>query len=241
MKYRHTSYKLKIWGVLVVSVFVFAFCVRPADAGESGHPAPDSIGFTFDDGPHPRWTPVVLDVLDAYGVKATFFVQGYKVNMYPELAREIVERGHSIQVHGYEHVRFTKISEARMEELLRTNIEAIYRATGVLPTCFRPPWGATNATVRHVAESVGLTVVLWDFDSRDYGIQSAPGVLRRMLGATAGQDILGHDPWGPIWRDALPPLIEEFRSRGYGFDTVCENYGPFGLLPKMHGPGISIT
>src|SRR3989304_8143716 len=100
MKYRHTAYRRKIWGVLVVSVVVFAFCVRPADAGENGHPAPNSVGFTFDDGPHPRWTPIVLDILDAYGVKATFFVVGWRVDKYPEIAPATVGGLREIYLHS---------------------------------------------------------------------------------------------------------------------------------------------
>ncbi|OGY62674.1 MAG: hypothetical protein A3G58_00705 [Candidatus Colwellbacteria bacterium RIFCSPLOWO2_12_FULL_46_17] len=241
MKYRHTAYRRKIWGVLVVSVVVFAFCVRPSDAGESGHPAPDAIGFTFDDGPHPRWTPVVLDVLDAYGVKATFFVVGWRVDKYPEIAREIVERGHSIQIHGYSHNPFTEMSDARIEASILNAQAAIYRATGVLATCVRPPYGARSARVERVINEAGFAMVMWSFNSLDVNLQSSSGILRQTVRATPGRNILAHDTWGSIWQTALPKVLEEFQSRGYGFDTVCENYGPFLSTPKTHGPGISIT
>ena len=84
------------------------------DAGLSVRTTPHQgrVALTFDDGPHPRWTEVVLDVLDEYGVKATFFVNGFRVKAYPEVAAEIVRRGHSLQNHTYGHNRLPPLSDA---------------------------------------------------------------------------------------------------------------------------------
>ena len=225
--------------VFVVTIAMLAIATA-ANAGEGGEPAPDSVGLTFDDGPHPRWTPIVLDILDEYGVKATFFVQGWKVEEYPEIAREIVERGHSIQVHGYGHATFTDMSDVRITESLRGTMNAIYGATGVRATCVRPPYGAHNARVERVADEVGLVMVMWDFNSLDTSLQSSSGVFRQTIRAQAGDNILAHDTWGSIWQYALPKVIEEFQARGYGFDIVCENLGPRLSYPRLIRPGIGI-
>ncbi len=204
----------------------------PAHAGTGGEPAPDSVGLTFDDGPDPRWTPVILDILDEYEVTATFFVVGWKVREYPELAREIVERGHSIQLHGDLHNKFWNLSDTGIEQSLLSNANAIFDATGVYATCFRPPYGATNSRVRGVVEGFGVDHVLWDFDTRDHSIQTTSGVLRRTLTVEAGQNVVMHDTWGSIWQHILPTVLEEFQARGYLFDTVCENRYP--VLPRLH-------
>lgn len=198
-----------------------------AFAGENGEPDRGSIGFTFDDGPQPTWTRVVLDVLDRYGIKATFFVQGWRVERYPELAREIVSRGHSIQVHGFSHTAFTRLTDVDLVAELRRTSDAIFEATGLRPTCVRPPYGAANDRVRRVIAEFGLKTVIWDVNSVDYSTRSASQVLHQVLRRTEpGDDILGHDTLGWIWRDALPGLIAEFSARGVGFDTICENYDP---------------
>jgi peptidoglycan/xylan/chitin deacetylase (PgdA/CDA1 family) len=203
---------------------------RPVDPFE---PLPGTVAFTFDDGPHPRWTPYILDVLDRLDVKATFFVNGFRVERYPEIARDIVERGHSLQNHGYGHGNLTLWSDAAVARDVTRGTRAILEATGHVPTCMRPPFGATSKRTTAIIEGLGLRVLIWDENSRDYAHQSSE-VLRAISHQWEdGEDVLMHDSNGYLYDDGvLEDLIAEVRSRGLGFSTLCENVRPPATTPS---------
>lgn len=186
-------------------------------------PRPGRVALTFDDGPNPTWTPVVLDVLDEYDVKATFFVNGFRVKAYPEIAVEIVRRGHSLQNHTYGHNRLTLLSDGGIRHDIVRGADVIQEATGAVCTCLRPPWGMTSSRVRRIAGAAGESVVLWTIDSRDWLHQSAARTIELVLeDLGAGDIILMHDSVGWVARDALPVIIATARSRGLEFDTLCD-------------------
>ena len=140
--------------VCLVVGLVSGTAVAEEPPGDSETPRPTRIvprsgrvALTFDDGPDPEWTPVILDVLDEYDVKATFFVNGIRVAEYPEIASEVVRRGHSLQNHGYRHQLVTALSDAEVRREIVRSAETITRQTGVTPTCFRPPWEIGRAHV----------------------------------------------------------------------------------------------
>jgi peptidoglycan-N-acetylglucosamine deacetylase len=181
------------------------------------------VALTFDDGPNPTWTPVVLDVLDAYGVKATFFVNGFRVRAYPEVAAEIVRRGHSLQNHTYGHNRLPQLSDAGILRDILRGADSIREAAGVECTCLRPPWGLTSGRVRRIAGAAGESIVLWTIDSMDWNYQSAARTIDIVLGEVqAGDVILMHDSVGWVARDALPVIIAAVRAAGLEFETLCE-------------------
>ncbi|MFZ1978500.1 MAG: polysaccharide deacetylase family protein, partial [Bacteroidota bacterium] len=127
-----------------------------------------SIHLTFDDGPHPETTPVVLDILKQYGIKATFFLNGEHIDRYPELARRIADEGHSAENHGYTHRNLFWCSAAVVRnELLKTN-DAIMQHTRSTPKFFRPPFGFFRNETLNIAAQCSLKPVLWSFDSKDY-------------------------------------------------------------------------
>jgi len=212
---------------MLAVVLLLGVGATSAVAGEGGRPAATALGLTFDDGPDPVWTPIILDLLEDHDAVATFFVLGWKVDAYPEVAADIVIRGHSIQVHGYHHNLFTRMSDAAIRADLGKSIGAIYRATGVRPTCFRAPRGITDDRVANIASEFGLAVVTWDRDTADYAVQTRAGILRRLLASEPGETVLAHDIWGFLWRDSLPPALSEFQSRGYAYDTICDDHGPY--------------
>lgn len=196
----------------------------PAEAAEppvSITPRGGRVALTFDDGPHPRWTPVILDILDGYGVKATFFVQGWKVDAHPGLAREIVARGHSLQSHTYGHENLPRLGDGWVTWSLLEANRAIAEASGAAPTCLRPPYGATSPRVDRLSRAAGLEPVGWDVNTRDYAHGSAAAAIAAATAAEPGDVILMHDTLGPIWEAALPVVIEHFQERGIGFDTLC--------------------
>ena len=127
-----------------------------------------SIHLTFDDGPHSEATPIVLDILKQYGIRATFFLNGKHIYRYPELTRRIASEGHSAENHGYTHRNLFWRSAADVrDELLETN-EAIMRYTGSAPRYFRPPFGFFRNETLRIAAHCSLKPVLWSFDSKDY-------------------------------------------------------------------------
>lgn len=151
-----------LMGVLFLRLRMFADAVvrGPGDAR--------GVALTFDDGPDPVTTREVLDVLDARGVKATFFVIGAKAAKHPEVVRAILERGHDVGVHGFAHDRlFSLRRERRVRADLERAIRTIEGITKERPVLFRPPIGHTNPVIARVADALDLVVVGWSVAARD--------------------------------------------------------------------------
>ena len=138
---------------------------RPYYRGVSGR---RELALTFDDGPDPRWTPSLLDLLDLNHQRATFFVIGERADKYPELLQDMVRRGHEIANHTWSHSYRTPFMspETLAAELVRTNT-VVERATGQRPRWFRPPVGLLSPRVVLGAERAGLDIVCWSATARD--------------------------------------------------------------------------
>jgi peptidoglycan/xylan/chitin deacetylase (PgdA/CDA1 family) len=167
-----------------------------------------SIYLTFDDGPDPEVTPLVLDLLKRFEAKATFFLLGRNVRSLPTLARRIVLEGHAIGNHGFSHTRLLfRAQEFIAREIEATNTE-IQRATGISPTMFRPPHGQFDWRVPSLAASCGMRTVLWSVSARDYAAHSSSEIIDRMTSRIQGGDIvLLHD--NQRTKDFLPAALEE--------------------------------
>lgn len=198
---------------------------RPSASPEFALPAPaaDAVALTFDDGPHPEFTPRVLDILDRYGVKATFFLLGQMVEEYPELVREIQERGHAIAGHSMRHDDLTKMDAARVEAELTGVNELIEAQTGSVPTCHRPPYGAHNASTDAVAAQLGLATIMWQVDTNDWRKPGASSIAASAGAAQGGQIVLMHDAGGDRSQTvaALPTIIETLQRRGLRIVPIC--------------------
>lgn len=107
-------------------------------------PGRPEIALTFDDGPDPAYTPLLLDTLKQYNVKATFFVIGRKAKLYPDLLRRIQEEGHDIGIHNHRHISNWLLSPSQMEEQLDRSAESVSSIIGKPVTLYRPPWGHFN-------------------------------------------------------------------------------------------------
>lgn len=178
---------------------------------------------TFDDGPHPTWTQQVLAVLDRYDAQATFFELGTNVNAYPSIARQVRDAGHAVANHSYTHKNLTGLSwYGARDELSWTNT-AIAEATGDRPSCMRPPYGATNATVKDAARALGLEQWLWTVDPEDW---KRPGsnVIAQRVTRTAGDGdiVLMHDGGGNRSQTvaALEEVLGYYSARGYRFEAL---------------------
>ncbi|MEM9654617.1 MAG: polysaccharide deacetylase family protein [Actinomycetota bacterium] len=132
-------------------------------AGPTGGDKP-VIHLTFDDGPS-ELTPRVLDLVERYNGRATFFVMGSAVEDHPDIAREIVDRGHAIANHSYDHMDWRQ--PGAREDAIRTQ-EIITDTTGVVPSCARPPFGAQDENLLSILSSLGMTSWRWDLSAEDH-------------------------------------------------------------------------
>lgn len=184
------------------------------------------IALTFDDGPHPRYTDKILDILKEYGVKATFFTVGENAALYPEQIKRIAAEGHEIGNHTYTHADLKRIDRKTLMRELGETERIIEELTGKSPTVFRPPEGRCNETVVACANEKGYTTVLWTVDPRDWASPPAKTVVDVILkNVKCGSVILCHDynsgkscPTPEALRVVIPALID----KGYSFVTVSE-------------------
>lgn len=152
------------------------------------------VYLTYDDGPNPSYTPPLLDLLAAYNAQATFFTLGFEVARYPDIAARVVREGHAIGNHTWSHPQLTTVSgDVLSREVLDTQ-SAIERATGVTPSCLRPPYGDRNATVNARVAELGLRMALWDVDPQDWRRPGTDAIVDRVLSRVRpGAVILLHD------------------------------------------------
>lgn len=154
----------------------------------------NQVAFTFDDGPHPKYTPELLDLLQAYHVKATFFVLGSQAELHPDLIRRMDREGHQIGIHNYDHtsnwLMFPwTVRRAHMER----TADIIESIIGRRPDHYRPPWGLMNAFDFFHLKS--YRIVLWSLEAGDWRSRSCRKNLKATLLSriTDGSVILLHD------------------------------------------------
>lgn len=186
------------------------------------------VSITFDDGPNPRATPRILDVLRAEGVRATFFVLGRHAERWPELVRRAALEGHQLGNHGYFHRKLHRRSPAYVRDDLTRGTEQILHASGVRPAHFRAPHGFRSPWVTPIAASLGQRTVGWTLGVWDSARPGADVIADRTIeGMHAGSILLlhdgdGYDPDGDRMQTvaALPRIIEGLRGRGFRFTTL---------------------
>lgn len=189
------------------------------------------VALTFDDGPSPTFTEQILDLLSAYGAKATFFVIGKRVELYPEIIRRQCREGHEIGNHTYEHKEVNRLSAADLEEELQRADLAIKKITKDHVRVFRPTSGYYDATVVQAAKKLNYSVIIWTWgqDTRDWtrieGWRIAQKVIKN---AKPGDIILFHDQGGDRTNtvQALKIILPELTQRGYRFATLSELLAP---------------
>lgn len=139
------------------------------------------MALTFDDGPHPKFTPELLAVLDRYQVKATFFVVGKMAQKHPDLLREIQAAGHEIGDHTFNHVNLARLDEQGAAAEWKVGEKAITAITGEKVRYCRPPGGRYDREAVIAASELGLTTVLWTDNSADYLIRSERRIETRAV------------------------------------------------------------
>jgi peptidoglycan/xylan/chitin deacetylase (PgdA/CDA1 family) len=142
---------------------------------------PGEIAITFDDGPNPRWTPKLLDVLEKSGVKATFFLVGAYAQRESTLVRRIVDEGHLIGNHSWSHPNLALTNKARIVDELRRTKDALEQISGQPIWYFRPPFGARRPAVLQAARKLGLVPVMWNAMTNDWKDPSEDRISRRLI------------------------------------------------------------
>lgn len=187
-----------------------------------------SIALTFDDGPNPGATPLILDVLADRGVRATFFVLGRHAERWPRLVERAAAEGHQIGNHGYHHRRLHFRGPAYVRDDIARGKRAIEAAGGGTPRWFRAPHGFRSPWVSHIANSLGQRTVGWSLGVWDSDTPGVAAIVQRTLQhARPGTILLLHDGDGynPVGdrtqtAAALPRIIDSLRERGFSFVTL---------------------
>ena len=208
------------------------------------------VAITFDDGPHPEYTPRVLNILKQFQVRACFFVLGEKAKEYPELLLRIQTEGHEIASHGYRHHIFWLMGPRGIKQDMQQASSIITEITGRPPRFYRPPWGLFNLFSLLYCRSCRQQVVLWSFMSWDWNRRSTAGSIARkvLLRTKNGSILIFHDsddvPWATpgasaVMISALPAILTELKQRGLQVIPLSElisslnqrkNKLPFRLL-----------
>lgn len=217
-------------GVLTLAVLIrTAVCPVSAErvVYRSADPETRKIALTFDDGPHPSYTYRILDILDRYGVKATFFMIGTNVEYYPEVAREVLRRGHEIGNHTYSHSRLTQMDGPTLREELRKSEVVMEQTLGIRSKLFRPPEGVVSEAVRSCSDTGGYTVVLWSVDTRDWETKQVGAIADHVLREVSpGAIILMHDyTVHSQTPEALEVVLPKLLHLGYEPVTVSRLLG----------------
>ncbi len=196
---------------------------RPQVSYSSVYTGGNEIAITFDDGPSRTETPRLLDMLAKRNIKATFYVLGQRVRDNPAIARRIVEEGHEIANHSWDHPNLSKLSEAAVRRQLQQTRDAVYAATGVRTKTFRPPYGAFTESQRQWAfREFGYKTILWSVDPLDWKRPGSGVITQRILAGTqAGGIVLAHDIH-KMTVDAMPATLDGLKAKGFRFVTVAE-------------------
>lgn len=183
------------------------------------------VALTFDDGPDPRHTPQILDILKAEDVLATFFVLGEKVERYPEIVRRMFAEGHLLANHSRTHVDFAELANEDILslELIPTS-QAIENITSQYPLIMRPPYGSLRVDSVNFLRQRGWRIVRWSLDTFDWDTsRNRPEqILSRIKKHHhPGAIVLMHCN-GPATTNVLPDVIRTLRELGYEFVTVTQ-------------------
>jgi len=184
------------------------------------------VALTFDDGPNPVYTPLILSMLAEVDGKATFFMIGEQMEAYPDVVRMTADQGHEIGNHTYSHPYLTRLSAEECRAELRKNDELIRKLTGKRPGTFRPPFFDVNEQVASLASEEGYAIVgATNGDAEDWRMPGVERIYEKSLAAAAdGSVLLFHDGYGDRSQtiEAVGRLIGTLSEEGFRFVTVGE-------------------
>ena len=188
------------------------------------------LALTYDDGPNDPYTSQLLDVLAKHGTKATFFLIGQFVKQRPDIVRRVVEAGHTVGNHTWNHPNLIFCSAAETRRQISETQKAIEEACGIRPTLFRPPFGGRRPGTFSVARELGLTPIMWGVTCYDWSAISNESIERKAREQIRGGDVIllhdgGHKGFGADRSHtvkATANLLREYSEQGYKFVSVPE-------------------
>lgn len=187
-----------------------------AELSDQEHP---KVALTFDDGPHPVYTPKLLEGLKKRKIHATFFLIGKNIEGNETIVKQIQQEGHLIGSHTYNHVQLSKLSEAKAKEEVLKGCNKIYETTGVYSSFVRPPFGAWK---KNLDFCITMIPVSWNVDSLDWKLQNTEKIVKRVVKDVEEDDIiLMHDIFDTSVEAALK-ITDTLSEEGYEFVTVDE-------------------
>lgn len=163
----------------------------------------------------------ILDLLDEYNIKTTFFLVDIWTQKYPDLVKEIVARGHEIGNHSTSHPQMSKLNETQIAKELNTQADNVLAIAGVRPVLFRPPYGDYNNRVITTARAQGFVPIQWSVDSLDWKNRGAQEVINRATKVKSGDIVLFHNDSQYIL-DALPAVLKYYAENGYSVVPISE-------------------
>ena len=181
--------------------------------------------FTFDDGPDPEFTGQIYTAMEAAGGFATYFNIGQSSAIYPEIIQAAHANGHSIQNHTYHHASLDQVTPTEFYNEVEYAQQAIQAATGTLPICLRPPYGATTPETFTQSAEMGLEIALWDIDTQDWRRPGTEAIANHIMTSVfPGAIILMHDGGGDRSQsvEALQQTLPQLQAQGYVFGVLCQ-------------------
>ena len=212
--------------LLIVNSFGLIIYARESNIYRSFPEVKGKIALTFDDGPHPRYTRQILEILKREGVRATFFVIGENIGYYDEgIVADIIADGHELGNHTYNHEHTKSMTQEDFYRDVRACHDLIKEKYNYDMKIFRPPEGYIDTKVENIARELDYSIIIWSIDTKDWehvGSDIIVGNIEK--NASDGDIILMHDyvskPNTTI--DALERIIRNLKAQGYEFVTVSE-------------------
>jgi peptidoglycan/xylan/chitin deacetylase (PgdA/CDA1 family) len=219
------------YGTLILTVLLgVGFFGAEAATIWCGSATEHEVALTFDDGPSPVYTEQILGLLKKYNAKATFFVLGRKVEQYPKIIKTMLEEGHEVGNHTYDHPHLNQTAKPKCEqELERTDMDLDLLGCGDKPDLVRPPYSAYDKQLTSYLTHTNRALVLWSLDSGDWKGLDAKTIEHNVLDRVKnGSIIVFHDSDEKDQADrrptveALKVILPALQARGYRLVTVSE-------------------
>jgi peptidoglycan/xylan/chitin deacetylase (PgdA/CDA1 family) len=216
---RYQAVVLILSGILFGGVALFS---RESRIFSTARHYPHRIALTFDDGPHPAFTDRLLQVLKEENAAATFFVVGRQAERYPRLMQAILNHGHEIANHTFNHQNLTTLTDQQVARELEDTRRVIESVAGKKCSYFRPPGGQYNPGTLNVASQEGYRMILWTVFPRDHSSPSAQKIYECVMAdAQDGGVVLLHSGVESTLK-VLPQIIRDLRAKGFQFLTISE-------------------
>jgi len=194
-------------------LFVNPLCTLPGDE--------KPVALTFDDGPHPEYTPRLLEIMEKYGVQATFFLMGKQIEKYPEIALRIAEKGHDIGSHGYSHRNMSRMGMGQLVHEFSCYKAAEENAGLRASVLFRAPFGLKSPILEWYSRRLGYRMIHWNLSPKDWKAVPHDVILSRLTEYTRpGSIILLHDTPNAV--AVLENYIQTMLNQGYCFRRISD-------------------